>query len=483
MKMRFLIYTCSLFLLLNIGNECFSQKKISKLDLEKDFSFLKKKLELHHLGMYFYESEPQLLKKWKDLQALQKDSLNQTKAYWQLAEWVAEIKDMHTSVHQKTKTKKKDQFPFIIRKFGNDFFLHYNASADTTILRNAKITALNNEPILSLYQKLQNLYGTDNGNPTSKAYYAERAFGQYFQKYHPAAHKVTITYKNPTKDSSETKSIAFVDEKAFMTNIKKRYKNAVRSNFEFSVLDSVEKIAKLDITSFQQKANKFDIFHVKFKKSLKKKFTEIEKQNIRHLIVDFRANGGGFVPNVARITKYVSDEPFKLMDSLVFKPASFNKLFPFYSLFPPLYAHIVSKKNKAGHYIFPQKKQYRPIKKHHYDGQLYVLMDGGSYSATTFTLGLWRDMNLGTFIGTRPGGANWGSFAGQWKTITLPNSGVKVKIPLMKITHHQSHQTTKAFFIEPDFYVEPLFEDFEKREDTSLKFTLNLIKNKIQSSK
>lgn len=105
-------------------------------------------------------------------------------------------------------------------------------------------------------------------------------------------------------------------------------------------------------------------------------------------------------------------------------------------------------------------------------------MDGGSYSATTLTIGLWKDMNRATFVGNTVGGANWGSFAGQWKDLKLKNSKFKVHIPLMKLVHGHPNKTNKTFFVEPDYYVDQSFEDFFRRKDSPMDFVLDLIKNK-----
>ena len=62
-------------------------------------------------------------------------------------------------------------------------------------------------------------------------------------------------------------------------------------------------------------------------------------------------------------------------------------------------------------------------------------MNGASFSATTSVLAKTLDAGMGTFIGEASGSAYWGDFAGHFKTVTLPNSRLQVRIPLKKLTH------------------------------------------------
>lgn len=461
----------------------FSQKKISTPALKADLDLVKKTLIKHHLGFGYYEDTITFNSNIEKILQNYPDSISQRQAYIEITELIASIEDLHTSTRapKNFSSKKPITLPLILRKFDQYFFVHYNISTDSTILRTAEISKIENMPVWDLYQDFRKMYGTDNNNPVSKDYYAERAFSRYLYAQYGQTDSTLITFKNPKDSVFRSIYVKNITSKESLKILKSRYKNATRQNLGYQVVDSTRHIAKLDITSFMEKKGKFDFNQRGFKIKLKSAFKKAESQKIEHLIVDLRANGGGYIPNVGRLTSYVAKEPYALTDSMIFKPKSYFKIFTPLTIFGPVVGRIMFKKQKNGNYFFTKKKYKKPASKHHFDGKLYVIMDGGSYSATTFTIGLWRDMNLATFVGSQPGGANWGSFAGTWKLVKLPNTKSYVRVPLFKIVHNQPNKTTQSFFVQPDFEVDQSFSDFENRKDTQLEFILNLIKkSKLQ---
>lgn len=459
----------------------FAQKKISKQELTEDFVQLKGQLEKLHLGLYFYETKEDFEKRYRKTIGDFPDSLTVTEAYLALNGFVGGMQDLHTSVLFPKNYFPKDKnkaLPMVIRKKGDRFYIHLNGSTDSTILRGEEIISVDKIPVKDTFEKSKGLFGTDKANQNSKNFYAERYFARNTNILYGIKDSMLLELRNTKKDSVYFRKIQTELTKNSNKTLAKRYKNINRKNLNFKILDSLNHIAIMDVVSFSEKGNKLDFHQLKFNKLVKKNFKTIEENNIEHLVVDFRFNGGGLLTNTKRITKYIADGPFVTTDSVKLSRGGFHKIFPPYLITNYLIGRLVFKKQSDGTYLRTSKRPNHPSKKYHYTGKIYVLMDGGSYSATTLTIGLWKDMNRATFVGNTVGGANWGSFAGQWKNLKLKNSKFKVHIPLMKLTHGHPNKTNTTFFVEPDYYVDQPLEDFLRRKDSPTDFVLDLIKNK-----
>jgi hypothetical protein len=86
---------------------------------------------------------------------------------------------------------------------------------------------------------------------------------------------------------------------------------------------------------------------------------------------------------------------------------------------------------------------------------------------------------MGTYIGEASGSAYWGDFAGHFKTVTLPNSRIQVRIPLKKLTHAVTPDRANGFTVEPDFTVTRSYEDILTNRDYVLDYTLRLIREGV----
>jgi C-terminal processing protease CtpA/Prc len=109
-----------------------------------------------------------------------------------------------------------------------------------------------------------------------------------------------------------------------------------------------------------------------------------------------------------------------------------------------------------------------------FGGKVYLLIDGGSGSSTSEFAAVAHYNGRATAIGEETGGTYYGNNSGTMPTLTLPNSGVMVVVPLFQFVMAVSGVPNDRG-IMPDHPVTPTVADFVSGVDTELEYTLALI--------
>lgn len=459
-----------------------SKDTFSPEQVRADMAFLKKRFEKIHPGMYYYMSREDYNKKYDSLYNTINQPLSYLETFRVLSQLVTNVKDGHTNLRYDKKrfNKKNAKFvPFYLRKIDGKFYLALNYSTDSSIIRGAEVVAFNDEPIGQIIRKFKLLVSTDNGNEHVKDYYTVSAFPTYYKRYFGEVDSIKISYRLPKNDSVFNKKVACQTNSQILTIDKKRYKNLSRPNLSLKIIDSVNHIAKLDITSFSMSGKFLDVSEQKFKRVLRARFKTIKQLKVEHLIVDFRANGGGYIPNVSRLLKYFSPKPFTLVDTVAFKKKAYFAIFKPYYFGPPLtmWLGFMKRKDEFMYRVNRRNNRHKPEKTLAYRGKTYFITDPGCYSATTFTLNLAKDLGIPEkIIGQQVGGASWGSFAVNWQNFKLPNTKYVVHTPLMKINHNLPNKVNKDFFLQPDYEVNRNREELLKNNTSVIDFTVEMIR-------
>ena len=96
---------------------------------------------------------------------------------------------------------------------------------------------------------------------------------------------------------------------------------------------------------------------------------------------------------------------------------------------------LVTKKESDGKYHFRyfEKHYNSPKNKNHYDGQVFILIGGNSFSATTLFAGDLKGQKNVTLVGEETGGGYYGNTAWIIPDVTLPNTGLRFRLPRFRM--------------------------------------------------
>lgn len=234
-------------------------------------------------------------------------------------------------------------------------------------------------------------------------------------------------------------------------------------------IDTALKTAILNVNTFSDgRLNSF------FRKS----FRTIKKQGIENVVIDLRENSGGSIFSSIRLAQYLVQQPFKVADTV----AAIDRSFKYKKHIRPwfiywLSMHFAGKKEQDGriHFRFFERKQFKPKKHHHFNGHTYVVTGGYTFSAATMLAGIVQGQPNTTIVGEETGGGAYGNTAVHLPTITLPNSKVRVVLPLFRLVTDKD-RIKNGRGILPDVEVLPTSQAIKLGVDAKLEKVRALIR-------
>jgi C-terminal processing protease CtpA/Prc len=487
------------------------QQLISVNQLQKDVDFTHKKLQKLHPKLDYYISKESLDYKFDSLKNTINKPLNPLEFYKKLSPIVAEIKQGHSYVVPPTKEYSKKKTKAILKKgigpfsqfdftFYNDkLYVIKNKSANKTIAPGSEVLSVNGVKPANLINEYNHYYSSDGFNTTFKKQMATKRFTTFFTTEYGIKDSLQyvfklndsikfITIKRFNKDSIAKKEKKVVPKKLLIDKEKlqalKRKKringydktsnNLIR---ELNFISKDTSVAILKIRGFKSG---------RFRKFYKESFAEIQKRNTKTLIIDLRNNGGGRLSEIIDLYSYLADSTFVFLQksevvskASLFNGAYFNKgsvpVKVIKSIFSPfVYSYLLFTvhKDKNGLNYFGTDTKPNSISKKAFKGKIYVLINGGSFSASSIISSNLKGLKRATFVGEETGGDYNGTVAGFMPILQLPHSELKVRIGIMNMApHYQTKVIGHGIF--PDVPITPTLEDQIQGKDPELDWILN----------
>jgi hypothetical protein len=99
--------------------------------------------------------------------------------------------------------------------------------------------------------------------------------------------------------------------------------------------------------------------------------------------------------------------------------------------------------------IISTRFRFKPQKRNGFKGKLIVLMDGGTFSSASYVASKLRKAGRAELAGEESGGAAKGCNALITPTITLPETKLRVSIPLYFLDHEMGNIPFRG--LQPDY--------------------------------
>ncbi|MES2566379.1 MAG: S41 family peptidase [Bacteroidota bacterium] len=431
------------FLCLIICLNSFSQKKVfdvqkkySVRQIHEDIDYTEKYLIKFHPDPFKYISRDSLHAFVLYSKAKIDTPLTEMQARFYIKRIVAKIGCGHSDVGPSKKYTKaviklnRPALPlntFVVDT--NKLFVLNNLSKDTTIKPGDEILSIDKRHVNTILKTIYSISTSDGYNTTYKKQGTKYQWFKYYYSFcygFKPSYIVTLKHKDQSISSYTLEAISSLKDTLIAPKKDTVICVAKTKTCNYSVLKDDKSIGVIDVNSFKGKN-----WHKFFKKS----FKDIHENKIEHLVIDLRDNGGGQINDGLNMLSYIIDKklllPFERKPNLIiFNPKykmGINRATPlaFCAFMPKTF------RNGRLRYYFISF----PKKKYTYRGQVYVLINGKSFSMSAVAASYLKYKAKAVVLGEETGGNIAGSNAVISGKILLPNTRIQVFIPMYHLYH------------------------------------------------
>ena len=395
-----------------------------------------------------------------------------------------------------------NQFEFEL--FDNKLYVAKNNSNNKNIQVGSEVVDIDGRNSQEMLQEYNKLFTSDGYNTTFKKNTLARIISRFY------------TYENGLKDSIKFK-LKFKDVTEIATVLRKPKDTTGDGKLKKMVYTDLQKEenkakakalkTKKDVEGYDKETKEYrrnlrfiekdsSIAVIKirgftlgdYKTFYEESFQKIKDYNAKTLVIDLRNNGGGRLAEIENLYKYLSEKDFQFtQDSQVASKTSLMQMDYFkgswywlplkIAVAPISYSimYLVPSKKEDGKYYVTESTKPTKIKENAFKGKIYVLINGGSFSASSVISSNLHGSKRATFVGEETGGAYNGTVAGLMPLEKIPNSDLKLRVGLLAcIPYYQTEKEGRGIF--PDKEIIPTLQDRIDGVDPELNWVLDDIK-------
>ncbi|MEO1054977.1 MAG: S41 family peptidase [Bacteroidota bacterium] len=468
---------------------------LSRSEAQEDLEWLRFSLEYVHPRLYKYDDKQTVDQQFDSVyNAINKDISG--------LDFLSLVSQLNASVncgHLYTIPQKalrqevldKKVIPFYIRLVGTDFYIFNDVSAKNRIPNGSKLIAINGKSALEIYKLMLPGIATDGYIETRKRRLIERTFNHsyhgfdlYYHLYVDRSANFDIEYEHIKSGKLKRITKAGISTEARKQQLLEKYEIDQEVWFkspspQFELVKDKDYAVLTVSRSFYDK--KID---PNYDSLLKAAFSQLKERNVSNLIIDLRNNEGGSEEQQMELISYLYDKPFKLYQNIYQSHIDFRPLKEVILerdtsqlLFnnDDEYMRRLTGNLWINNYEYDKNMRLQPPKPDVFDGKLYVLINGITFSSGADLAAGIKKTTDATFIGEESGGTFEGPTGGISIVVQLPNSKIMVRIsPNIQIGYlYQQHPIGHG--VIPDHQINYSVDALLEGRDLEMEKALELI--------
>ncbi len=441
--------------------------------LQEDLQIAKQALEEGHGGIYRYTSKAMVDQHFSDAQRALGNSTDALGFYRVLKPAVASIACGHTTAllprSMKDALNKTSLLPMDVKLIKGRVFV-FRDFAEGGKLAGREILSINGIPTQQIVNTMTAAMHGDGKIPSMRAIEVGRAFKEQLYTLLDMREQFKVTLRDPKSKRTEQRDIAgqeFSSLKQASLTLYPQDQDSIRY-LSYAFLDD-GKIAHVKINNFNDAEADEDGASM-----LQTVFEAIRDKGSKNLILDLRDNGGGEDALGKLLFSYLVDKPFSYYDQLTVKTDHYAMSQyadrPIQLKAKWLSARPDGQFNFLKHPNLGLQQPSLPT----FQGRVFILINGGSFSTTAEFLTQAHTHKRASFIGEESGGGYFGGTSGNNMILTLPNTKVRLVVPLMtyQLSTLGPHANDRG--VMPDYPVQRTIEDYLNGRDPEWELALKL---------
>jgi len=449
-----------IFSLLIVKQALLGQTNFSAQQLTDDLLFYKSKLEQYHPNLYLYNSREKVNTFFNQLIRSTNKPLNEAEFYQKITLTSNIVKDGHSLILPSNSFIENHNsngkfLPLQVGINNKHLYVKMNCTPSILLEDGTIINSINGISSQEIIKELSERQVRDGNNISYSTWILDNYFREYYSYIfgHPEVFDISYTVNNVNHNiriPALYKDSIYQYRQNNYPNISQPYAQAKGVYLEY---DSSKNIAILTIKDFHTEVLKNE-YNQDFRKEIKSIFQNILSNNSKFLIIDLRNNQGGDVKNGVILLSFLIDKPFQIVEE-------YNRV---------KNGVIVRCEGPSFGYHKPGQNLFK--------GQVYVLVNGGSFSNSAIVSSCLKEHTNAIFVGTETGG-NPNVLAGYAKEFILPNTKIRVEIPTKQFIM-TSLKKNDGYGLKPNYEIDNSIQDNIQHNDRQIKYVMKLIEERTK---
>lgn len=467
------------------------EKKYSRSALVSDYRLLRQILEAKHPSLDWYIPRDSVQYYFDFYEQAIGDSMTEPQFAWKiLAPLTHRFRCGHTSVLMSraygkwAKANIQPSFPLFMKVWNDSMAVMVNLNKKDSLLKwGTLITSINGIRNRQLLTDMFQYLSVDGYAENVSYIRLSGNFPFFHRNIYGLSPKYRVTYLDSLGKEQATEINAWYPPKKDSTrkdSAKKPILVKAPAPKKITRQQKLAIIRKLTIDS----SGSYAIMTVnsfsggRLRRFFRRSFRTLKEKKIDQLIIDIRSNGGGKVNLSTLLTRYITRKPFRVADSAY---ATHRSLAPYtryiYKGFwnnLGLIGLARKKKNGVFHVTYLEKTTYHP-KRQAYNGNVYLLTGGLSFSAAALFAHSVKGQPGITLVGEETGGGDYGNNGILIPEIILPQTKLRVRLPLFRLIQYQ-HGQNNGRGVMPDIWLPPDYQALLQKRDKKMDWVIRWIR-------